>query len=105
MRRIQRKILTPPANKLVLIEDSKRTVKKKESPWLSKNYGIKNGVTFLTNDDKLVLKRGKRTLALEKDKSSSRSIKVLRRSHGQVKDPEKNDEKLHLPSVKINKTL
>nr|XP_023020188.1 dual specificity protein phosphatase CDC14B [Leptinotarsa decemlineata] len=54
------------------------------------------------------IKRNKRTLASEKDKTSPRSVKVLRRSHIlslNYKDCDKSDRKLRLPSVTLNKTV
>lgn len=54
-----------------------------------------------------IIKRGKRSLTIEKDKVSPRSVKVLRRSHAQSSaDIDTRPRKLHLPIVKnSNKTL
>ncbi|XP_076261608.1 dual specificity protein phosphatase CDC14C-like isoform X2 [Rhynchophorus ferrugineus] len=75
-----------------------------------------NGLTFknghsLKVEEKPGVKRTKRALVLEKDKSASpRSVKVLRRSHVlalSFKDEtcNKSSDKLCLPSVKMNKTI
>lgn len=54
-----------------------------------------------------MVKRGKRSLTIEKDKVSPRSVKVLRRSHAQSSaDVDTKPRKIHLPVVKSsNKTL
>lgn len=87
--------------------------KKKENlSWLLKSGAIthENSIAKCNSDRKVenntTIKRCKRTLTLEKDKASPHSVKVLRRSHGQMsKDIKKNDGKLHLPSVKVNKSI
>lgn len=57
--------------------------------------------------DMKIMKRGKRSLTVEKDKVSPRSVKVLRRSHAQSSaDVDTKPRKIHLPIVKTsNKTL
>ncbi|CAH0562209.1 unnamed protein product [Brassicogethes aeneus] len=113
VRRVQRKVLTPPSSEKNQLSEqaaaaAKRAARKKQSPWLSGKNGCQNGnVATIASGDvgKAAFKRGKRTLQMEKDKNSPRSVKVLRRSHGQTKEAEIGDGKLRLPSLKVNKTL
>jgi hypothetical protein len=94
------------------VPEAKCLPKKKENlSWLLKNGAVthESGLAKCSSDNKVesTVKRCKRTLALEKDKASPHSVKVLRRSHGQTSKDinKKNDGKLHLPSVKINKSI
>ncbi|KAL3289383.1 hypothetical protein HHI36_022814 [Cryptolaemus montrouzieri] len=61
------------------------------------------------NTDSVVsktIKRPKRTLTLEQDKISPRSVKILRRSHGVTTNETcKKDGKSNLPAARLNKTL
>lgn len=107
-RNNHRKVLTTsttieklPTNEL------KRPLRKKDSSlWTKNTITLQNGNNLnAAIDNKTIVKRGKRTLALEKDKTSPRSVKVLRRSHGQIIKDDKNDGKLRLPSVTVTKTL
>ncbi|KYB24827.1 Dual specificity protein phosphatase CDC14A-like Protein [Tribolium castaneum] len=105
-RKVNASLITLGKNK---VPEAKSLPKKKENlSWLIKNGAHETNVAKCSSDNKVenTVKRCKRTLALEKDKASPRSVKVLRRSHGQTsKDTKKSDGKLHLPSVKINKTI
>lgn len=108
-RKIASPITTATSEKLHLNE-KRQIVKKSPLSRLTKNgvaYQNGTGLKNVSPDEKQI-KRGKRTLALEKDKASPRSVKVLRRSHVlalNLKDCEKPEGKLRLPSVKLNKTL
>ncbi|KAJ3640191.1 hypothetical protein Zmor_003506 [Zophobas morio] len=107
-RKINASLLAIGKNK---VPEAKCLPKKKENlSWLLKNGTMTHDtIAKCSSDNKIesTVKRCKRTLALEKDKASPHSVKVLRRSHGQTsKDSnKKNDGKLHLPSVKINKSI
>lgn len=108
-RKLASPIITSASEKLHLSE-KRQIVKKSPLSRLTKNGVAYQNSTSLKNvsQDEKQIKRGKRTLALEKDKTSPRSVKVLRRSHVlalSLKDCEKPEGKLRLPSVKINKTL
>nr|CAI5831508.1 unnamed protein product [Callosobruchus analis] len=109
-----RKMATPisatVSEKLQLGE--KRLIKKATLTQLTKNGCVyQNGITIPSENPSPLegkpLKRGKRTLTLERDKASPRSVKVLRRSHVislTFKDNEV-EGKLRLPSVNVNKTI
>lgn len=92
--------LTPISN-----GKSKTTPKRNENVgWLAEE-NHNDGDT--KKSDIKMIKRGKRSLTIEKDKVSPRSVKVLRRSHAQSSaDIDTKPRKLHLPVVKhSNKTL
>ncbi|KAJ8936483.1 hypothetical protein NQ314_012347 [Rhamnusium bicolor] len=108
-RKLTSPITTSASEKLQLGE-KRQIIKKSPLSRLTKNgISYQNGTSLkCASPDEKQIKRGKRTLALEKDKASPRSVKVLRRSHVlalSLKDCEKPEGKLRLPSVKINKTL
>lgn len=82
--------------------------KKKENGWIVEENVVQN-VESLCNGDKremITVKRGKRSLTIEKDKANSpRSVKVLRRSHTQGSNTDtevKPRAKLSLP---VNKKV
>ncbi|XP_018565753.1 dual specificity protein phosphatase CDC14B isoform X2 [Anoplophora glabripennis] len=102
--------ITTSASEKLHLNEKRQIVKKSPLSRLTKNGVAYQNGTSLKNisPDEKQMKRGKRTLALEKDKASPRSVKVLRRSHVlalSLKDCEKTEGKLRLPSVKLNKTL
>ncbi|CAH1955704.1 unnamed protein product [Acanthoscelides obtectus] len=108
-----RKLATPISATVGEKIGEKRLVKKTMLTHLNKNDCVfKNGIATPSENapspaDSKQLKRGKRTLAVEKDKASPRSVKVLRRSHMIPLNLviEKDEGKLRLPSVKVNKTI
>ncbi|KAL1492793.1 hypothetical protein ABEB36_010981 [Hypothenemus hampei] len=100
---LSRKLTTPiiPSNEKLQLND--RRIVKTTGSRNQNGLAYKNGHNKL-EEKILPLKRTKRTLTIEKDKTlSPRSVKVLRRSHILGMGPEK--EKLCLPSVKLNKTI
>lgn len=132
-RRSQRKLLTQQSkdkinNKIVERKMLTTTSKKDETVttnnnnsttfrWLPKKNNINKQhfisttatSTTATVADRF-LKRGKRSLILEKDKTNPRLVKVLRRSHGQssqeINGKVVNGGKLlRLPSVKLNNSI
>lgn len=79
--------------------------KSKTTPKRNENVGWLAEENHNESDNKKIVKRGKRSLTIEKDKVSPRSVKVLRRSHAQSSADDK-PRKIHLPVVKnSNKTL
>lgn len=96
-----------PIEKLQVGEKN-QVVKRTTLSRLNKNgVAYLNGTSFKSNStEDSQIKRGKRTLTLEKDKSSPRSVKVLRRSHILISNiHDKPQNNLRLPSVKVNKTI
>lgn len=82
-------------------DKSKVTIKRNENRWLPDEQKKEE-----EKKDVKTVKRGKRTLNTDKEKCSPRSVKVLRRSQGHsVDDASKSISKLHLPVVKVTKSI
>lgn len=110
-RKLASPITSSTGEKLHLVE-KRQVAKKCPLSRLSKNgisYQNCTSIKSASSEEKQQIKRGKRTLALDKDKASPRCVKVLRRSNVlsiSMKERDKPEGKqLRLPSVKLNKTL